>query len=93
MSGFLAKGAQNRRPATTEDRREALVEILLTMLVVKKSGGGPNLIGARDWLLGREKVISRPKRVNSAAVRNDRREVNGRENHRDRGDGPGDLLQ
>jgi hypothetical protein len=41
MLRFLAKGTQNRRPATTEDWREGLVETLLTMLVVEKSGGDP----------------------------------------------------
>jgi hypothetical protein len=48
---------------------------------------------ARNRLPGRENSISRPKRANSAAVRNDRREVNGREDQHDCGDGPGDLLQ
>jgi hypothetical protein len=43
MLRFLAKGSQNRRPAKTEDRREGLVEMLLTMLVVEKSGGDPKL--------------------------------------------------
>ena len=50
-------------------------------------------MGARNRLPGREKIISRPKRANSAAVRNNRREVNGREDQRDCGDGPSDLLQ
>ena len=66
--------------------------MLLTILVAEKSGRR-KLIGARNWLPGRKKVISRPKRANSAAVRNNRREVNSRKDQRDRGDGPGDLLQ
>jgi hypothetical protein len=59
----------------------------------RKAAAAGNLIGARDWLPGREKVVSRPERANSAAVRNDRREVNSRKDQRDRRDGPGDLLQ
>jgi hypothetical protein len=59
----------------------------------RKATAAGNLIGAPNWLPGRKKVISRPKRANSAAVRNDRREVNGREDQRDCADGPGDLLQ
>ena len=50
-------------------------------------------MGARDRLPGRETVISRPKHADLTAVRNDRREVNGREDQHDRGDGPGDLFQ
>jgi hypothetical protein len=55
MLRFLAKGAQNHRPATTEDRREGLVKMLLTMLFVEKRGDDPKLdrraqlvAGARD---------------------------------------------
>ncbi len=59
----------------------------------RRRAAAGSLIGARNWLQGREKVISRPKHANSAAVRNNWREVNSRKDQRDRGDGPGDLLQ
>jgi len=59
----------------------------------RKAAAAGGLIGAPNWSPGREKFLSRPKRAKSAAVRNDRREVNSRKDQRDRRDGPGDLLQ